>query len=112
MAGGGTIASQSAEQAPPWASQEVISPTGWVRPTTVSQWKQFSGSPYRLRRSLPRAIRLVTGYRKREFWDCVRLMGCFEEEPKVGKGKDQGGWGRNMHGENQRDKGIKGASHV
>lgn len=97
---------------PPWASQKGISPMGWVRPPPVSQWKQFSGSPYGLRRSLPRALGLVMGYREREFGDCVRLTGCFKDELKVGKGRDWGGLGRNMHGENERDNGRKGASCV
>lgn len=59
---------------------------------------------------MPRALGLVMGYGEREFGDCVRPTGCFEDELKVGKGRDRGGLGRNMHGENERDNGIKGAS--
>lgn len=59
---------------------------------------------------MPRALGLVMGYGEREFGDRVRLTGCFEDELKVGKGRDRGGLGRNAPGENERDNGIKGAS--
>lgn len=38
-------------------------------------------------------------------------MGCFEEKPKAGKGKDQYGSGRTSHGKPKR-RGIKGAGNM
>lgn len=83
--------------APPGLSQENISPTGWVRPNTVSPQRQRFGVPRRLVwGSYPLGCGGIM------CWDCIRLlMGCLRKEPKARKRRVLGGLGKNKCGKMQ-----------
>lgn len=98
---GGTAISQSGEQPPLPGHSRRASALYLGETSTVGQWKQYSGSSYKQRRLMPRALGLLTACKKIKFWDCAGFTkGCFGKQPEVGKEKDQGGLRRNMHEEN------------
>lgn len=64
------------------------------------QQKKLCGAPYRLRGSSDyKCMRLIMGCQGKAFWDYTKLsMGYSMGGLKVGKGRDQGGLGRNQYG--------------
>lgn len=73
--------------------------------------KDLHGSLHIPKELFPRKCETFLGCRGRAFWDCTKLnMRCFEAEPKMGKGGDQGGLRRNKHGKIKGQRDDKGQS--